>query len=192
MKNKRQMARLKRQRQQKLKRISLIIAGLAVVAVLAYAFTIGAQPAVGEEVEIMADFSHVEEGTDPGPYNTDPPTSGRHYANSYQSGFFEEADVNVPYPAGYLVHSLEHGYVIFWYNCNVIDESDCTQLKSEIRAVMDGANNVKVIAHPWDSLEVPVVMTSWGRMLRMESFDAEVASSFVERNRNKAPEPNAP
>jgi hypothetical protein len=36
-------------------------------------------------------------------------------------------------------------------------------------------------------------MTSWGRILHFdEGFDAELAFSFVQNNRNKAPEPNAP
>jgi hypothetical protein len=192
MKSKREEARLKRQRQKNLRKLSFIFAGVAVLAVLVYAFTLGVRPAVGEEVEIMADFSHVPEGTDPGPYNTNPPTSGKHYPNSYPAGFYEEADPDVAYPEGFLVHSLEHGYIIFWYNCNLLSDEACTQLKTDIRGVMDRAGNFKVIAHPWDSLEIPLVLTSWGRLLNMENFDSNKAYDFVVRNRNKAPEPNAP
>jgi hypothetical protein len=57
---------------------------------------------------------------------------------------------------------------------------------------MADENNFKVIAFPWPSIDVPVVMTSWGRILRMESFDPQVAQNFVQNRRNKAPEPNAP
>jgi hypothetical protein len=56
---------------------------------------------------------------------------------------------------------------------------------------MDRASNFKVIAHPWPSIDVPLVTTSWGRMMRFETFDAGDAYSFVESNRNKAPEPHA-
>jgi hypothetical protein len=57
---------------------------------------------------------------------------------------------------------------------------------------MDDAGNLKVIAFPWSSVDVPVVMTSWGQMLRMESFDLASANEFIRTNRNRAPEPQAP
>jgi hypothetical protein len=164
---------------------------LALIAALAFAFSASARPILGEAVAVMADFSHVVEGSNPGPYNTDPPTSGRHYPSSYQAGFFNQVDADVPCPAGYLVHNLEHGYVIFWYNCQLVDEAACAQLKSEIQAVMDRADNNKVIAYPWPSIDVPVVMTSWGRMLRFETFNPADAFAFVQNNWNKAPEPHA-
>ncbi len=58
--------------------------------------------------------------------------------------------------------------------------------------MMDDANNFKVIAYPWVTIDVPVVMTSWGRLQRFETFDVETASSYVSSNRNRAPEPQAP
>jgi hypothetical protein len=36
-----------------------------------------------------------------------------------------------------------------------------------------------------------VVMTSWGRMLEMDTFDSTVARDFVQLNRNQSPEPHA-
>jgi hypothetical protein len=185
--------RVKRQRQHKLKKMSIAMLGVALLGVLVYTFTLGARPAIGEEIEIMEDVTHVAEGTDPGPFNTNPPTSGRHYASQYFAGFYEEEDVTVPYPEGYLIHSLEHGYVIFWYNCELLEEAACDTLKADIRGVMERSGNIKVIAHPWPSLEIPIAMTSWGRLLRFdEGFDPELAFDFVQGNRNKAPEPNAP
>ena len=142
----------------------------------------------------MADSGHVEEGADPGPYNTDPPTSGRHYAIELNAGFYEKADLSsMPeFPEGHLVHNLEHGYVIFWYNCNLVTEGECTELKTQVRSVLDQENNFKVIAFPWESLKVPVVLTSWGQMQEFETFNPELAQTFVNRNRNQAPEPLAP
>lgn len=191
MKSKRQELKQQRQRQQQIKKTTWGILAIALIAALVYAFSTAVRPVLGEEVAVMADFSHVPEGTDPGLYNSDPPTSGRHYPVSYEAGFFNEEDVNVQYPAGYLVHSLEHGYVIFWYNCELLDQAACAQLKSDIQSVMDQAGNFKVIAHPWPSIDVPLVMTSWGRILSFESFDSADAYAFVQDNRNKAPEPHA-
>jgi hypothetical protein len=152
------------------------------------------QPSAGLAVPVMESSAHVEAETDPGPYNSDPPTSGRHYAESLPSGFYEESEAANfgAYPEGRLVHSLEHGYVILWYDCEELSQDDCIQLKGGIRQVMDDAGNLKVIAFPWSSIAEPVVMTSWGQMLRLESFDPAAALLFVRTNRNRAPEPQAP
>lgn len=45
-------------------------------------------------------------------YNSNPPTSGSHFADWIRSGVYE-----TPKEDGYLVHSLEHGYVVMSYNC---------------------------------------------------------------------------
>jgi hypothetical protein len=117
-----------------------------------------------------------------------------HYENTLPAKFYQEEDLASlgQYPQGYLVHNLEHGHVIFWYNCAVLDETGCQQLKSQIQGVIDAFDGVKVLAFPWKTLDVPVVATSWGRLQRFESFDTDLAERFVRSNRNKSPEPNAP
>lgn len=164
--------------------VLLVLAGIALTAFLAIN---NAQ--AGERVPIMGDISHVPEGSDPNPYNSNPPTSGIHYPEDLKAGFYTENSYD--YPEGYLVHNLEHGYVIFWYNCNLLSDAACTTLKSQIQSVMDEKDNFKLIAYPWEKTDVPVVLTSWGRTLPMESFDREAALDFYRRNLNKAPEPHA-
>ena len=144
---------------------------------------------VGEEIPIMADYSHVEEDTDPGPYNSNPPTSGLHYEEDLQAGFYNENTYE--FPEGYLVHNLEHGYIIFWYNCSLLDEADCQTLTGQIKHVMQAEDNYKVIAYPWEETDTPLVLTSWGRLMRLDTFDEEAVLDFIHRNRNKAPEPHA-
>ena len=140
------------------------------------------------------DSSHIPDDAVPPEYSTDPPTSGPHYAAPLDAGFYEEADLATlsEHPVGSLVHNLEHGYVIFWYSCALLDESGCADLKDQMRGVMDQYNGIKLIAFPWGSIDPPIVMTSWGRLQRFERFRASQASDFIERNRNRAPEPNAP
>jgi len=186
----------KRQRRQKTRSNliwgALAILGLGIIGVFIWQ---GARPAVGEEVEIPANYiNHIEEGIDPGPLPSNPPAGGSHYANEFDAGFYNEdsPQTQLPYPEGYIGHNLEHGYVVFWYNCDLVSENECSTLKSEIRAVMDDFNGVKLIAFPWPSMDVPVAMTSWGRLQRFESFDPRTAAAFIQANRNKAPEPNAP
>ncbi|NLG73215.1 MAG: DUF3105 domain-containing protein [Chloroflexi bacterium] len=191
MKSKREQLKMKRRRKKMYTAIGWGAAALIVLGVIGYALFLAIRPAMGEEVAVMPDTRHVPEGTNPGPYNTNPPTSGRHYEVTLRPGFYNEGDIQVTHPEGHLVHNLEHGYVIFWYNCSILSEQECAELKEAIQAVMEAENYNKVIAFPWNSIEEPVVLTSWGRLLRMERFDADLARDFVQRNRNKAPEPNA-
>ena len=189
-KSKRQQ-RQEHQSKQKFKN-NLIWSGIGVIILTLLGLVIwqGARPARGESVQIMVSNPHIPVDSDPGQYNSDPPTSGPHYAEEARAGFFENN--NYQFPAGYLVHNLEHGYVIFWYNCNLLDESGCTDLKAQIKTTMDDLGGIKLVAYPWPSLEVPLAMTSWGRLQRFEKFDSEQAKAFYRANLNRAPEPNAP
>lgn len=169
--------------------------GLGVIIILGFLLWQQFRPRSGETVSIPANYeTHVQEGAPPGPYPSDPPAGGVHYGSDFPAQFFHETDLDsLPvYPEGYLVHNLEHGYVIFWYNCAVLDESGCTQLKDSIQDVMDEFDGTKLIAFPWKTIDVPLVMTSWGKLLRFETFNASDARAFINTNRNRAPEPNAP
>lgn len=82
--------------------------------------------------------------------------------------------------------------MIFWYNCDLLHEAGCTDLKSKIQGVMGDFDNYKVIAFPWNSTDASVVLTSWARILRMPDFSARQAANFLRANQNRAPKPNAP
>lgn len=169
--------------------------GIGLLVLIAFVAWTAFRPAAGEAVPIMANAgNHVPAGLDPGPFNSNPPTSGQHYGQELDAGFYEESDPEVQseFPEGYMLHNLEHGYTIFWYNCDLLDEASCSNLKSEIKGVMAEINNFKVIGFPRNSIETPLVLTSWGRILPVDTFNADQARDFIRRNRNRAPEPNAP
>ena len=194
-KNMREERRARRKRQQTTRTLIWIGVGALVVIFIGFIAWRIFRPATGESVPIMANAGdHVPPDSDPGQFNSDPPTSGPHYAQQFDAGFYDESDpeAQVPYPEGYLIHNLEHGYVIFWYNCDLLDEAGCTELKSQIQGVMDEFNNFKVIGFPRSSIDVPLAMTSWGQLQTFETFDENAASNFVSSNQNRAPEPNAP
>jgi len=183
----------RRERNQRQKTISNLIwggIGVAILVTIGLVILQGTKPAAGESISEMVRSPHIPTDTDPGQYNSNPPTSGRHYAEEASAGFY---DTNIyTYPAGYLVHNLEHGYVIFWYNCDLLGKSACTDLKLQIRSVIDELGGTKLIAYPWNSIDVPLVMTSWGHLQRFETFDVEQAKAFYRANLNRSPEPNAP
>ncbi|HTV20574.1 MAG TPA: DUF3105 domain-containing protein, partial [Polyangiaceae bacterium] len=61
-------------------------------------------------------------------FTTNPPSGGDHYA---VWAAFQTYDV--PVPAGFLVHDLEHGAVVFWYNC----PEGCADEVAEVQAFID-------------------------------------------------------
>jgi len=142
---------------------------------------------------LITSSEHVPNDAPAGPYNSNPPAGGTHYETDFTEKFYQESDLaTLPkYPEGYLVHSLEHGYVIFWYNCQV-SGTDCAALKQTIQMVMDDTGNTKLIAFPWSTMDVPLAMTSWGQILKFTTPDPALMKKFVQRNRYQAPEPNAP
>lgn len=51
-------------------------------------------------------------------YNSNPPTSGTHFAVWAKRGVYDRVISD-----GYLIHSLEHGYIVISYHCDVNDET---------------------------------------------------------------------
>jgi hypothetical protein len=115
---------------------------------------------IGEALPIMPRSYHVAAGEDPGRYSTGPPTSSPHYNVLLKAGFYDKTSALrfVEYPEGYLVHNLEHGYIVFLYNCADLDEAGCSELNAEFQEVLNDAHNFKVIAFPWLSIDVHFVL----------------------------------
>ncbi|HMN63225.1 MAG TPA: DUF3105 domain-containing protein [Anaerolinea sp.] len=172
--------------------ISLGALALAAVIFLAVNAPSASAALMGDEVPILS-RDHIPTDSVPGPYNSNPPAGGAHYPIDFTEHFYQESELaSLPaHPEGYLVHSLEHGYVIFWYNCQAAN-TNCDSLKQTIQSVMDQTGGKKMIAFPWTSMDVPLAMTSWGRIMKFQTPDAAVMKKLVESNRYKAPEPDAP
>ncbi|MBN2046683.1 MAG: DUF3105 domain-containing protein [Anaerolineaceae bacterium] len=189
--------REQRRREQKKRQLRIILttAGVILVLILLFAFLFyqNYRPFTGTQIPIAADAgNHVPDGQDPGPYTSTPPSSGRHYDTNYIAGFYETSDpeTETPYPEGYLLHSLEHGYVVFWYNCEIVSADECETLKSKIKDVINSTDGLKLIAFPYGKMDVPAAMTSWGYLQEFERFDPALAKRFIRTNRYRAPEPH--
>lgn len=174
-----------------------IIWGLVGVAVVAFLGFVGyflwldlqPVPLLGVEVRIVG-ADHIPEGQLASDHNSDPPTSGEHYSQPAEAGFYEEAPADE-----YLVHNLEHGYIVVYYNCEPLDESECASLKNDLQEAMADAGvgpvtrTPKIIVAPRPGMENLITYTSWGRMYRVDQFDRDEFALFVEQNREISPEP---
>lgn len=143
-------------------------------------------------------------------YDSSPPAFGPHYAGAapMERKFYTDKDRP---PLGSLVHNLEHGYSIFWYDEKVAENAD--QL-AEVKAIGDkfpGASDPKnkFIVAPWiagDGEPLPkgmhVAITHWsmkgagdngqGILQYCGAPSGEAVAKFVEDYPfTDSPEPNA-
>lgn len=188
----RESRRAERQRRQRMGRLAWGLAGLVLIAVAGYVLFGAVRPKPGQSVPIQGQ-AHIRVGDPHEPYNSNPPTSGPH-AEPVEAGFYDEAP-----PDENLVHNLEHGYIILWYDCSALDETECQALKTQVRAVMErarplvmGTDSKKLIAVPRPGMEALIALTSWGRIDKLTRFDEAEIKEFIEVFRNQAPEPGAP
>jgi len=118
-------------------------------------------------------------------YGTNPPSSGNHYPvwAAYQT--YER-----PFPRGFWVHSLEHGAVVFTYNC----PGGCADEVADVQAFIDGlpadcgAKARRVILTPDPDLDVRFAASAWGHTLRAHCFDRDAFSTFFTAHYDRAPE----
>jgi hypothetical protein len=118
-------------------------------------------------------------------YPTNPPTSGPHYP--YWAAF---KTYTVPIMWGFLVHSMEHGGIIFAYNCPSGCAADVQALQAYIDALPadDGGCLKRFIIVPDPMLDVPFAAAAWGATLKMQCIDLAAIDAFVGAHYAKAPE----
>ena len=136
----------------------------------------------------IASSTHVMDCS-PVTYATSPPSSGLHYFTWALYRVY-----TVPVPLGSLVHNLEHGAVILFYNC----PSGCADELARARAFVDSlpvdpicptANPFhRVILVPDPSLDVRFAASAWGWTLRADCFDEAAFAEFVAAHYGEAPE----
>ncbi|KKW05864.1 MAG: hypothetical protein UY40_C0007G0003 [candidate division CPR1 bacterium GW2011_GWC1_49_13] len=157
-----------------IKKIILIVAlGAVGLGSLVWLYSWLSRPLPGVAVEDLG-RNHVAVGTAV-QYNSNPPTSGPHYAEWTRAGIYDE-----PIADGYLLHALEHGYVIFHYQ----DEA----LKDELVKLVEELNGQKLIVVARPDLDTPLVLTAWGRIMPLDGIDEAQIRDFVGVFRNAGPE----
>ena len=129
--------------------------------------------------------AHIQPGQSHKPYNSNPPTSGPHYAVPADPGFYEDTSTVEPEQ---LVHNLEHGQIVIWYRptVNGLVEEQVEQLVSQEPRATVGA--------PFPDMNEPynIVLTSWTRARACEQASQEVVDSFRRRFQGRSPEPITP
>ena len=134
-------------------------------------------------------------------YNSNTPTSGSHDEVWTKSGAYDK-----PQGDGHLVHSLEHGYIILSYNCNLENskvksqnskvgtqsaemEKECKDFVNKLEELVK-KDSWKMIVIPRPSLDTDFALTAWGKIDKFNSKDASLdrVKAFIEAFRNQGPE----
>jgi hypothetical protein len=129
------------------------------------------------------------------PYaETNPPSSGPHYPiwAAYKS-------YEVAVPLGYLVHDLEHGGIVVFYNCpeGCADEVAKAQkvidafvdpLCSQSAAVPGVLTSKRVTMSPNPKLTTRFAMAAWGHTLNADCVDEASFAAFLKIYFDRGPE----
>lgn len=118
---------------------------------------------------------HLTAGETP-TYKQVPPTSGTHNPVWAQAGVYgDNVDVTQ------LVHSLEHGYVILYYNG--ISQAEINQLTS-----IQQSDPFKMIVAPYPNMPAKVAIVAWDHKQMCSGVNEPAIRSFVAQFRNQGPE----
>lgn len=133
---------------------------------------------VGQEFENQGQ-THIQPDASHPAYNSNPPTSGWHWAQPANWGVYDKPLVDEQ-----AVHNLEHGGI--WISYKDIDSETQANLEKIARA-----NSGSVILSPRETNESKIVLASWTRMEKLDTYDQAKILEFIKRNKNNSPEPLA-
>lgn len=124
------------------------------------------------------------------PYSSLPATSGPHWDSPAAWGAYP-----TPQNESQLVHNLEHGGIVIWYDADALDADQVAELTSYVEGqVASGiSGRFKFILSPWSGEDFGgvVAVTAWRQLLVVETFDMDAIRAFADANYlRRAPEPN--
>lgn len=120
---------------------------------------------------------HVAVGEPHPAYNSNPPTSGWHYEQAAPWGTYQET-----LPDETLIHNLEHGGIWLSYQ-DAADTETVRQLEDIARRY---PSHVIVTYRPQN--DSPIAAAAWGRLLKMDTVNADQIHAFIARYRQRGPE----
>ena len=140
------------------------------------------QPRLGTKIEELG-RDHIAVGQSHEPYNSNPPTSGPHYAQPADWGVSDQ-----PLPDETLVHNLEHGGIIISYRPD-LPADQIEEIKNFYRDLPTSAfGNRKAVIVPRSANERPLSLTAWGYLLHLDAVDKNQIRQFYLDHVDKGPE----
>jgi hypothetical protein len=167
----------------------LLAGGALIVLLVGLAIFFGARraiPVAGEQRFPTQGNAHIETGQpNTFAYNSTPPTSGPHYGSLAPWGVHTG-----PVAYEYLIHNLEDGGIVIYYQC----AEDCPEIRDQLAAIVEpyDRNGQHVALAPnnpsWtdgvarhQDMGAPIAVTAWTRIITMDSVDEERIQTFIRK-----------
>ncbi|MFN8467901.1 MAG: DUF3105 domain-containing protein [Caldilineaceae bacterium] len=120
-------------------------------------------------------------------YNSTPPTSGPHYGSLAPWGVYSE-----PQSYEYLVHNLEDGGVVIYYQCPDGCADTVTALEKVVQPYLNGNRHVVLAPNDpswvdasWQSqhkdMGALIALTAWGNLFKLDAVDEDRIRAFIDK-----------
>jgi hypothetical protein len=113
---------------------------------------------------------------------SNPPTAGPHTGRTASAGFYEQ---RVGF--GPLVHSLEHGAVVVYYDPGRLTPEARESLRTFTQQHTGAWRSVIVVPHPGQP-SAAYELTAWEHRLKLQEYDARAVRAFVAEYIGRGPE----
>lgn len=118
-------------------------------------------------------------------YNSAPPTSGPHFGSLAEWGIYTD-----PVPYQVLLHNLEDGGVVLYYQCPQGCSEEVEQLTTLVQGYLDVGKRLVLAPNDpaWSSggashadMETRFALTAWNRILKSNVIDAQQIRAFIQK-----------
>ena len=137
----------------------------------------------GDTVQSFDDMGrdHIAAGAPAPTYNSNPPTSGPHSPRFVDWGIVDQLP-----PKEVMVHNMEHGGVIVWYNCqggpSPLTSAQCQELRTNLAGVVQPrlAAKKEIVMGAYADMRQRIALTAWGKLDAFDEFDAQRVARFID------------
>jgi hypothetical protein len=161
----------------------LVVVGLTAILLFSL-LAPGASAVVGTPLA-MDGRTHITEGTAGGPYSSTPAASGPHWPQPIQWGVYTSAIPQEP-----VIHNLEHGGIVIWYQAGQLTPSQVAELEEYVRG-WNASERFKVLVAPWGGADFghPAAIVGWTWLQYLDEVDTELMDQFIDQHYGDGPEP---
>ena len=166
--------------------VGLLVAGVVVGIIAVLVAGSGPGSNIGQ-AEPDDGRSHIAMGTipNPRPYSSTPGTSGPHWVTPANWGVYTDAQ-----PESHLIHNLEHGGIVIWYQPRKLDAQQIQALTDFVTTKVS-SEQYKFILSPWGGQDFghPIAVTAWRWLLYLDTGNLDAIRDFANAHYGQAPEP---
>ena len=134
---------------------------------------------------------HIKQGQPHDAYNSDPASSGPHYADASSPAEWGVYDKEVPEEV--FIHNEEHGGVIITYQPDLLPKEQLQKLQALFASPYSNKSFLpkKAIVTPRSKNTSAIQLAAWTYTLNLNSYDEATIIKFFTQHAGKSPEPLA-